>query len=138
MESSDKNIVLSTARLKVTITRNNGAILFTDSDGKKLFQDNDRSLTPAEVNGEKTYRAEIFSNLWDSTEAFYGLGQHQAGVWNYHSEDVELSQDNTNISVPMFLSSNGYGLFWNNSSSEPLQQSLPSRALSELGSRRLR
>jgi alpha-D-xyloside xylohydrolase len=138
MESSDKNIVLSTARLKVTITRNNGAILFTDSDGKKLFQDNDRSLTPAEVNGEKTYRAEIFSNLWDSTEAFYGLGQHQAGVWNYHGEDAELSQDNTNISVPMFLSSNGYGLFWNNSSSEPLQQSLPSRALSELGSRRLR
>ena len=40
--------------------------------------------------------------MWDSTEAFYGLGQHQAGVWNYHGEDVEISQDNTKISVPMF------------------------------------
>ena len=68
------------------------------------------------MNGEKTYHSEIFSNLWDSTEAFYGLGQHQAGVWNYHGEAVDLSQDNTNISVPMFLSSNGYGIFWNNTS----------------------
>jgi alpha-D-xyloside xylohydrolase len=116
MQSSDKDITLSTARLKVTITRANGTILFSDASGKKLFQDYDRTLTPAHVNGEKTYRAELFSNLWDSTEAFYGLGQHQAGVWNYHGEDVELSQDNTNISVPMFLSSNGYGIFWNNAS----------------------
>ena len=54
--------------------------------------------------------------MWDSTEAFYGLGQHQAGVWNYHGEDVELSQDNTNIAVPLLLSSNGYGIFWNNPS----------------------
>jgi alpha-D-xyloside xylohydrolase len=116
MQSSDKDIILSTARLKVTITRVNGTILFSDASGKTLFQDYDRTLTPAQVNGEKTYRAEMFSNLWDSTEGFFGLGQHQAGVWNYHGEDVELSQDNTNISVPMFLSSNGYGIFWNNAS----------------------
>ena len=116
LRSGDKDISLSTARLKVTVARKDGSILFSDSSGKKLFQDYDRSLTPVQVNGEKTYHAEMFSNLWDSTEAFYGLGQHQAGVWNYHGEDVELSQDNTNISIPMFLSSNGYGIFWNNAS----------------------
>jgi alpha-D-xyloside xylohydrolase len=116
LQSSDKDITLSTARMKVTITRANGTILFSDASGKKLFQDYDRTLTPLKVNGENTYHAEMFSNLWDSTEGFFGLGQHQAGVWNYHGEDVELSQDNTNISVPMFLSSNGYGIFWNNAS----------------------
>ena len=67
----------------------------------------------------------MFSNLWDSTEAFYGLGQHQAGVWNYHGEDVELSQDNTNISIPMFLSSNGYGIFWNNASRSRFNNRFP-------------
>ncbi len=50
------------------------------------------------------------------TKALYGLGQHQAGVWNYRGESVDISQDNTNISVPMLLSSNGYGIFWNNDS----------------------
>jgi alpha-D-xyloside xylohydrolase len=116
VQSSEEAIALTTSRLRLTITRKNGAILFTDLAGNKLFQDDDRSLTPTEVNGEKTYRAELFSNLWESTEAFYGLGQHQAGVWNYHGESVELSQDNTNISVPLVLSSRGYGIFWNNSS----------------------
>ncbi|MGC2699902.1 MAG: glycoside hydrolase family 31 protein [Candidatus Acidiferrales bacterium] len=116
MESSDKEVTIATALMKVTVTRADGAILFSDSAGKKLFEDFDRTLTPVEVNGEKTYHSEMFSNLWDSTEAFYGLGQHQAGVWNYHGESVDLSQDNTNISVPMFLSSKGYGIFWNNPS----------------------
>jgi alpha-D-xyloside xylohydrolase len=54
--------------------------------------------------------------MWDTQEAFYGLGQHQAGVWNYRGESVDLSQDNTNISIPLLLSSNGYGIFWNNGS----------------------
>jgi alpha-D-xyloside xylohydrolase len=81
-----------------------------------LTQENSRTLTPVEVNGEKTLHPERFTNMWDTQEAFYGLGQHQAGVWNYRGEDVAISQDNTNISVPMLLSSNGYGIFWNNGS----------------------
>ncbi len=125
MQSGEKDVALVTPRLKVTITRKDGTILFSDAAGKKLFQDDDRTLTPVEVNGEKTYHAEVFSNLWDSTEAFYGLGQHQAGVWNYHGEAVDLSQDNTNISVPMFLSSNGYGVFWNNSSRSRFNNRFP-------------
>jgi alpha-D-xyloside xylohydrolase len=49
------------------------------------------------VNGEDTYRAESFVNIYGSREAFYGLGQHQAGVWNYRGESVDISQDNSNI-----------------------------------------
>jgi alpha-D-xyloside xylohydrolase len=116
LQTSDKDVTLTTARMKITITRADGRILFSDGAGKKLFQEDDRSMTPVDVNGESTYRSEIHYNLWDSTEGFYGLGQHQAGVWNYHGESVELSQDNTNISVPFFVSSNGYGILWNNAS----------------------
>jgi alpha-D-xyloside xylohydrolase len=123
--SSDNDLTLTTSRLKVTITRKAGAILFSDAAGKKLFEDHERTMSPVEVNGEKTYHSEVFSNLWDSTEAFYGLGQHQAGVWNYHGEAVDLSQDNTNISVPMFVSSNGYGLFWNNPSRSRFNNRFP-------------
>lgn len=67
------------------------------------------------VNGEPTNHLELFSKLWGSYESFYGPGQHQAGVWNYRGEAVDISQDNTNIGTPFFLSSNGYGIFWNNS-----------------------
>jgi alpha-D-xyloside xylohydrolase len=111
-----KLITLTTARLKIEITRADSSVVFYDSAGRKLTQENTRTLTPTEVNGEKTYHSERFVNMWDTQEAFYGLGQHQAGVWNYRGESVDLSQDNTNISIPLLLSSNGYGIFWNNGS----------------------
>jgi alpha-D-xyloside xylohydrolase len=98
------------------VTKKDSAIVFYDSAGKKLTQENDRTLTAAEVNGEKTYHLERFTNMWDTQEAFYGLGQHQGGVWNWRGESVDIGQDNTNISVPLLLSSNGYGIFWNNPS----------------------
>ena len=117
LRSDDPKLVtLTTSRLKIEITRVDSSIIFIDSVGHKLTQENTRTLTPAEVNGERTYHSERFVNMWDTQEAFYGLGQHQAGVWNYRGESVDLSQDNTNISIPLLLSSNGYGIFWNNGS----------------------
>ena len=116
IQSSDKEVILATSRLKVTVTRADGSISFSELAGTKLMQDSSRTMAPVEVNREKTWRAEEFVNLYGSEEAFYGLGQHQAGVWNYRSESVDISQDNTNLAVPMLVSSKGYGLFWNNPS----------------------
>ncbi|MGB6499477.1 MAG: TIM-barrel domain-containing protein, partial [Candidatus Acidiferrum sp.] len=111
-----KVITFTTARLRIEITRADSSVLFFDSDGHKLTQENSRTLAPVEVNGEKTLHSERFVNMWDTQEAFYGYGQHQSGVWNYRGESVDISQDNTNISIPLLLSSNGYGIFWNNGS----------------------
>src|SRR5260221_12931056 len=71
---------------------------------------------PVKVNGEETFHAESFFNIYGTREGLYGVGQHQAGVWNYRGESVDISQDNTNIAVPLLVSSNGYGIFWNNDS----------------------
>ena len=116
VESTDKDVTLSTSQLRVSVLRADSSIHFNDLGGKQLFEESQRRMVPAVINGENTYRAEIFERLWGSMESFYGLGQHQAGVWNYRGESVDISQDNTNISIPMYLSSNGYGVFWNNTS----------------------
>ena len=50
--------------------------------------------------GNKTFHAEVSFSIYGSHEGFYGLGQHQAGVWNYRGETVDLSQENTNIAIP--------------------------------------
>ncbi len=121
----EKGYKVSTPLVSVNVAKKDGTILFADANGKKLFEDFDRSLTPVEVNGEKTYHSEMFSNLWDSTEGFFGLGQHQAGVWNYHGETVDISEANTNISVPIVLSSKGYGIYWNNSSPSRFNNRFP-------------
>ena len=116
LEATDAAVSLVTERFKVTVTRKDGVLAYSDRNGRKLAQEGPRTMTPVKVNGEDTYRAETFIPMWGSTEALYGLGQHQAGVWNYRGESVDISQDNTNISIPLLLSTNGYGIFWNNTS----------------------
>jgi alpha-D-xyloside xylohydrolase len=116
MQSADDAVTVTTSRLKLKIARQDAGITYSDADGNPLVNEASRTLTPSKVNGEDTYRAESFINIYGSREALYGLGQHQSGVWNYRGESVDISQDNTNIAVPMLVSSKGYGIFWNNTS----------------------
>jgi alpha-D-xyloside xylohydrolase len=116
VRQSGKSITVSTGRLTVTVDRKDGLIGYAGPDGKNLLSEGPKQLKPAILNGEQTFHAEDVFKIYGSQEAFYGLGQHQAGVWNYRGESVDISQDNTNIAIPMFLSSKGYGIFWNNTS----------------------
>ena len=116
MSSDEKSVTLTTAKLKVAIERESGTIHYASADGRMLTTDTYRMLHPAVVNGESTFHAEVAFGIYGSHEGFYGLGQHQAGVWNYRGETVDLSQENTEIAIPLLVSSNGYGIFWNNPS----------------------
>jgi alpha-D-xyloside xylohydrolase len=116
VQSSDDAVILSTSLLKVTVTKKDGSISYAEANGGPLVQEANRSMRAERVNGEDTYRAESFINIYGSHEGLYGLGQHQAGVWNYRGDSVDISQDNSNISVPLLVSSKGYGIFWNNMS----------------------
>jgi alpha-D-xyloside xylohydrolase len=132
--STDRAVTLSTSKIHAVVERESGALHYLVPQGstgpgatgpgstgggmrgKLLTTDGYRSLHPAEVNGEQTYHAEVSFSIYGSHEGFYGLGQHQAGVWNYRGETVDLSQENTNIAIPLLVSTNGYGIFWNNPS----------------------
>ncbi len=116
LSTNDKAVVIATSRLKLSVTRSDGTIAYSDASGKSLVVEGPKQMTPAVVNNEHTWHAEDVIKIYGSHEGFYGLGQHQAGVWNYRGESVDISQDNTNIAVPFFVSSKGYGILWNNSS----------------------
>lgn len=47
-------------------------------------------------------------------EYLFGLGQFQDGYSNVRGLSRRLTQVNTQISLPMLLSSKGYGILWNN------------------------
>jgi alpha-D-xyloside xylohydrolase len=111
-----KTITLTTDKLKVVLDHDTGALHYFSTAGQPLTTDSARTLRPEEVNGEQTFHAEVDFAIYGSHEGFYGLGQHQAGVWNYRGEEVDLSQENTEIAIPLLLSTNGYGIFWNNPS----------------------
>ena len=74
MQSTDDEVTLTTPRLAITVTRKDGAITYRDLEGKQLLQEATRKLTPVKVNGEDTYRAESFINIYGSARSSLRTG----------------------------------------------------------------
>ncbi len=112
------NIIISTARLKVSINKKTGQVSYFDQNGRAVLREEEgggRTLEPAEVMGENTYHVgQKFYSPED--EALYGLGQHQNHLMNYKGYDVDLWQDNMEVVVPFLVSNRGYGILWDNNS----------------------
>lgn len=107
---------LTTSRLIVTLSARGGSLSFKTLQGETLLRENGglpRTYIPAPSTS--LYRIEDrFSP--DATEAIYGLGQHQSGLFNYRGSTVELGQNNTDVAIPLLVSSKGYGILWNTAS----------------------
>lgn len=114
-----KSILVEMPQLTVSVHRDSGAVYFLTPSGKELLHESDfplpRQIKPSDTDGLKTYQASEWFALTPK-ERFYGLGQHQNGILNQRNLELTLTEVNTNISIPMFLSSKGYGIFWNNAS----------------------
>jgi len=110
--------ILSTDTLKVELSLKWGNLKYSTVTGADLLRERNsipRTYEPAVLNGENTFHVEDrFAP--DFSEGFYGLGQHQSGMFNYRGGTVELGQNNTDVAIPLLLSSKGYALMWNTAS----------------------
>jgi alpha-D-xyloside xylohydrolase len=109
---------VTTPKLTVRIDAATGAVTFLDAEGRTVLAEKaggGRTMTPATVEGEATtnVRQEWAPN---DDESLYGLGQHQQGLLDIKGFDLDLHQYNTEVFVPMLVSSRGYGILWDNTS----------------------
>jgi alpha-D-xyloside xylohydrolase len=65
------------------------------------------------ANGNGYYRIEQQFRAYPG-ERLFGLGQHQHGRLDQKGIVVDLEQSNAEVSIPLLVSSRGYGLLWNN------------------------
>jgi alpha-D-xyloside xylohydrolase len=104
---------LTTSRLAVSLSDRDGSLTIKTLDGETLVRERTnlpRTYLPSRAAG--LYHIEDrFSP--DATEALYGLGQHQSGMFNYRGSVIELGQNNTDIAIPLLVSSKGYAILWN-------------------------
>jgi alpha-D-xyloside xylohydrolase len=118
---------LTTAQVKVTFSLKRGNLGYSTAGGEDLLRESDavpRTYEPDVINGLKTYHvSDRFSP--DQTEGYYGLGQHQSGMFNYRGSTVELAQNNTDVAIPLLLSSKGYALMWNTASATEVDNRFP-------------
>jgi alpha-D-xyloside xylohydrolase len=115
---SGAKLAIATRELKIAVDKATGAVAFYDASGKLLLAEpasGGKAMAAVTVNGESSYQPEqSFTSPAD--EFLYGLGQFQEGIWNWRGMPQQLRQVNTQIAVPMIVSSRGYGLLWNNAS----------------------
>lgn len=111
----DSIITLKSDRMDVYVNLKTGKVGFMNSDAHNLLSETDygTQFTPVKYDKVSTCLVRQSFRL-DSCEAIYGLGQHQAGKMNQRNQALLLRQENTEIAIPFFQSTKGYGLFWDN------------------------
>ena len=91
--------------VQVEVDHQNQTVTLKDRNGQTLFHATRHEL----LRGGATL---AFDSPQD--ECLFGLGQFQDGYSNVRGLSRRLTQVNTQISLPMLLSSKGYGILWNN------------------------
>ena len=93
------------ASVKVDVDAQRQVLTVSDKTGKAVFR-----ATGHQMEGSQATL--VIPSPKD--ECLFGLGQFQDGYANVRGLQRRLTQVNTQISIPMLLSSKGYGVLWNN------------------------
>ncbi len=91
--------------LKVTLDKKHQRLFIKDKSGKTVF-----TATRHQFDGSEA----TLTFLSSKDECLFGLGQFQDGYSNVRGLSRRLTQVNTQISLPVLISSKGYGILWNN------------------------
>jgi len=100
-----KHETIKNRNLKVTLDKKHQRLFIKNKSGKTVFTATRHQF---EGNGATL----TFQSPKD--ECLFGLGQFQDGYSNVRGLSRRLTQVNTQISLPMLISSKGYGILWNN------------------------
>ena len=119
---------ISCGKLRASITKM-GKLSFFHRDGRPLLEEYwrnrrdilDPKCSAIEVEGREfrpniggDYRLTLRFESLNPDERLYGMGQYQQPYLNLKGTDLELAHRNSQASVPFVISSEGYGLLWNN------------------------
>lgn len=111
--TADGKLLLTTSQMSVEVDAGKGVVAMRNSDEDVVFRATAHELTPANVAGTEAYEAQLVTDSPED-EVIFGLGQFQDGYANVRGLTRRLTQVNTQIALPMYLSNKGYGLLWNN------------------------
>jgi alpha-D-xyloside xylohydrolase len=114
-DESAEAVTLSSDTIKLQLSKSDGSIRYLDVDNQTILEEQGApTFTPCQIEREKA-AFNIQQNFrLTPDEGVYGLGQHQSGYMNYRGRTVKLVQSNTDAVTPFWVSTAGYGVFWDN------------------------
>ncbi|TGV02811.1 glycoside hydrolase family 31 protein [Flavivirga rizhaonensis] len=114
ISENEDSVEITTDSLIVKLNLLNGTISYADLDGSLLLTESGKEISPYtnDIIGNQNRIKQNFN--WTKNEVLYGLGQHNQNSLSLRSKKIELIQENTKVSVPVILSTKGYGIYWDN------------------------
>ena len=100
-----KHDTVSQADITVNTDKEQQTLTVNDKEGRAVFTAFNHQMRGSEAT---------LTILSPADEYLFGLGQFQDGYTNVRGLSRRLTQVNTQSSIPMVLSSKGYGVLWNN------------------------
>lgn len=104
-----------------------GVVFTAAADGRELLREHyplhgERArhfepLLAGDAGATGLFAASVSLRGANATERLYGLGQHQHGRLDQRGLVMDLQQFNSEVSVPLLVSSNGYAVLWNSPAS---------------------
>lgn len=115
VEHRGDDVTVRTARMSAEYSAATQTLRFLDAEGNVLLEEKPggRSVERTQVQGEPAVAVRQ-AFLSPEDEHLYGTGQFQDGYLDIRGLTRRLTQVNTQIALPMYLSSRGYGLLWHN------------------------
>ncbi|MFR9602963.1 MAG: TIM-barrel domain-containing protein [Rikenellaceae bacterium] len=110
LKESGEKLRIKTSKVEV-IVDSEGVIEYKTPSGKQYVAE---SPEMTYINKERVNNNMVSQSFTVGDEALYGLGQYQSGIMNWRGVPVRIEQFNQEVAVPFFVSTNNYGIYWNN------------------------
>jgi len=115
---SPGEITITTAKLRVSVNRQNNSVRYTDLNGNLILSEDGsqgKTMTAATIAGIPVYNCSTQFNS-PADESLYGLGCHPEDSLsiNYKGRNQDLAIKYMTGAIPVLLSTKGYGLMWDN------------------------
>lgn len=105
-----EKLIIKTSKVKV-IVDGEGVIEYQTPSGKHYVAESDAMTY---INKERVDGNKLSQSFTVGDEALYGLGQYQSGIMDWKNVPLRLEQFNQEVAVPFLVSTNNYGIYWNN------------------------
>jgi alpha-D-xyloside xylohydrolase len=110
----NNKIRLNSKQLILIIDKSNHSIVYMSQDENIIIKESGRPEFKTVVyDSDSGYSVQQSFRL-SGDEGVYGLGQHQNGYFNYRNKKVILAQSNTEAVNPFLISTQNYGILWDN------------------------
>lgn len=118
LQEDKDNYFIITKKLKVKIGKTDGVIIFLDLKDEVILGESGENARKLEKGIKQSFYI-------SHTDAIYGFGQHQNGRLNSRGLSIKLQQANSDVGVPVIVSSKGYGIIWHNPSITNIDVGIP-------------